>query len=184
MDTSSRPRIGSFVAGDEKHNYFNGSIGFGYQFDNGWRTEGEYTFKKKSEYTSGSSRFPTSFNHMKTDTQRIMFNVYRDFKITNEFSVYANAGLGIARIKTGGWQRLPENQFGENTNTNLIYSFGVGGSYTPVDNLVFDLGFRFVDLGKVESGMNNFVNFASLQDEQMKGHLYSREVYFGVRYIF
>lgn len=46
MDTSSRPGIGSFVSGQDSDNFYNGSIAAGYQFGNGWRTEGEYVAKK------------------------------------------------------------------------------------------------------------------------------------------
>ncbi|MGV8577488.1 porin family protein, partial [Pseudomonas aeruginosa] len=84
MDLSERPGIGSFVAGNEKQNFLNGSLAAGYQYGNGWRTEGEYVFKKSNEYTSGSSTFATSFNHMTTDSQRLMLNVYRDFMLTDK----------------------------------------------------------------------------------------------------
>lgn len=89
MDTSSRPGIGQFAAGDDKDNFYNGSVAAGYQYGNGWRTEAEYTFKKKSEYTSGSTTFPASLNHHKTDSQRLMLNAYRDYEIYQGISCMA-----------------------------------------------------------------------------------------------
>ncbi|MBP6121043.1 MULTISPECIES: outer membrane protein [Providencia] len=184
MDTSSRPGIGQFVSGNDKENFYNGAIAAGYQYGNGWRTEAEYTFKKKAEYTSGSSMFPTSLNHHKTDTQRLMLNAYRDYEVYQGVSLYGTVGLGIAKVKSSGWQGNASRQYGSNTDTNLAYSVGAGISYEPIDKLNFDLGYRYIDLGKIESGMNNFDNIRKHQDEQMKAHLKSQEVMFGVRYLF
>lgn len=47
MDTSLRPGIGQFVSGDDKDDFYNASLAAGYQYGNGWRTEGEYSFNKK-----------------------------------------------------------------------------------------------------------------------------------------
>ncbi len=184
MDTSSRPGIGQFVSGNDKENFYNGAIAAGYQYGNGWRTEAEYTFKKKTEYTSGSTAFPTSLNHHKTDAQRLMLNAYRDYEVYQGVSLYGTVGLGIAKVKSSGWQGNTSRQYGSNTDTNFAYSVGAGISYEPIDKLNFDLGYRYIDLGKIESGMNNFGNARGLQDEQMKAHLKSQEVMFGVRYLF
>lgn len=184
METSLRPGIGEFVAGTHSQSLFSQSLAFGYQFGNGWRSEGEYSLPKNSEYTSGSSVFATSFNHHKVNTSRLMFNVYRDFQLFNNVSVYGTAGLGVARIKSSGWQGNTGRVYGENTDTNLVYSLGAGVSYAPVDNLSLSLGYRFVDLGKAESGLNLFVNARKLQDEQMKAHVYNNEVYIGAKYVF
>lgn len=184
MDTSSRPGIGQFVSGDDKDDFYNASLAAGYQYGNGWRTEAEYTFNRKAEYTSGSTAFPASFNHHKTESQRLMLNAYRDYEIYQGISVYGTVGIGIAKVKSSGWQGNTTRQYAGNTDTNLAYSLGAGFSYEPIDKLNFDLGYRYVDLGKTESGMNRFTNARGLQDEQMKAHLKSQELTFGIRYLF
>ncbi|AJJ11945.1 ompA-like transmembrane domain protein [Yersinia rohdei] len=184
MNTSSRPGVGEFVSGEEKHNFYNGSLAAGYQFGNGWRTEGEYVFKKKSEYTSGSSIFATSYNHHKVDVQRLMLNVYRDYALGYDISIYGTLGLGLAKVESSGWQGNTSRQYTENTQTNLAYSVGAGVSYAVMNNLSIDLGYRYVDMGNVESGYNNFTNARRLQDEQMKAHLISSEFTLGARYLF
>lgn len=182
MDSSDRPGVGQFVSGKEKKRFYNSSIAFGYQYGNGWRTEAEYTFKRKSQYTSGSSIFTTSYNHHKVDAQRLMINAYRDFDLMYDISIYGMLGVGVARIESSGWQGNETRKFSSNTDTNLIYSVGVGISYTPISNLSFDLGYRFVDLGRIESGINKFQNVRGLQDERMKAHIKSNEMFLGVRY--
>ncbi|MGL5523073.1 MAG: outer membrane protein [Aeromonas veronii] len=184
MDTSSRPSVGSFVSGNEKENLFNGAIAAGYQFGNGWRTEGEYVFKKKSEYTSGSTNFSNSFNHHIVDVQRLMLNAYRDYALGNNFSIYGTLGLGIAKVESDGWQGNTSRQYGSNSQTSLSYALGAGISYAPIERVSFDLGYRYVDMGNVESGYNNFNNLRGLKDEQMKARLVSSEVVLGARYVF
>ena len=139
---------------------------------------------RKLEYTSGSSTFPTSFNHMKTKTERLMFNVYRDYSVGYGVSLFATAGLGVTKVQAGGWQGTTAREYDSSTQNNLTYALGAGISYTPVDRLTIDLGYRYVDMGKVESGYNNFVNARLLKDEQMKAHLTSSEFTLGARYLF
>ncbi|MNL87077.1 hypothetical protein D3C87_2160640 [compost metagenome] len=53
-----------------------------------------------------------------------------------------------------------------------------------MERLNLDLGYRYVDMGKIESGYNNFTNARGLKDEQMKARLVSSEFALGVRYLF
>lgn len=54
----------------------------------------------------------------------------------------------------------------------------------PVERLYVDLGYRYIDMGKIESGYNNFTNARGLKDEQMKAHIVSNEFTLGMRYVF
>ena len=57
-------------------------------------------------------------------------------------------------------------------------------AYSPIDKLTLDLGYRYVDMGRTESGWNAFPNARSLQDEKMSANLVSSEIYLGGRYAF
>lgn len=184
MDTSARPGVGQFVSGKEKEHLGGAALAAGYQFGNGWRTEAEYTFKQKTEYTSDSSTFPGSFNHLQTNVERLMFNAYRDYALGYGVSLYGTAGLGISKIKAGGWQGTTAREYASSTQTSLTYAIGAGISYAPLERLNFDLGYRYVDMGKIESGYNDFANARGLKDEQMKARLVSNEFTLGVRYLF
>lgn len=184
QDTSGRPGVGQFVSAKNKEHLNGGSLAAGYQFGNGWRTEGEYVFRQKAEYTSGSTAFPSSFNHLQTKTERLMLNAYRDFALGYNISLYGTAGLGVSKIKAGGWQGVPTREYASSTQNNLTYSLGAGITYTPVEQVSIDLGYRYVDMGKIESGYNNFANVRTLKDEKMNAHLVSSEFTFGVRYLF
>lgn len=184
MNTSARPGVGQFVAGNEKAHQATAALALGYQWGNGWRTEGEYTFGQSSEFTSGSSTFATSYNHLQTDVQRLMFNVYRDIELGYNVSLYGTAGVGVSKIKAGGWQGMPSREYAASTQNNLTYSLGAGLSYAPIERIAIDVGYRYVDMGKIESGYNNFVNARGLKDEQMKAHLVENQFTLGARYLF
>lgn len=184
LDQSLRPRIGSFVPGRESAHGFTGAVAAGYQFGNGWRVEGEYTSALHAEFTSGSSRFPSSVNHDQVNAKRVMLNGYRDFYLGSGFSLYGGLGLGVAKTQSGGWQAVRSRQFGSGAQNNLAYSIGAGVSYAPAERWNIDLGYRYVDMGQTQSGFNRFTNAAGLQDEQLKADLTANEVYLGARFRF
>ena len=184
MDSSARPGLGRFVPGDESNTATGGSLALGYQLPSNWRVEAEYTLPRNNEFTSGSTNFPTSFNHHKIRSQRLMVNAYKDFPLNAQFSLYGMAGLGLAHLESSGWQGNPSRQYLGGSQNNLAYSVGFGVTYSPVQKVSIDLGWRYVDMGKTKSGANNFANVRGLQDEQMRAKLTSSEISIGVRYSF
>lgn len=184
MDASARPGIGRFVAGDERQRFVTGSVGFGYAHANGWRTEGEYVMRRNDTYTSGSSIFATSFNNHDVSSQRLMLNAYRDLTLAQGWTVYGSAGAGLARVTSGGWQGNESRRYDSATRTGMAWSLGAGVSYAASDRLTVDLGYRYVDMGRTESGWNSFGNARGLQDEKMQLDLVSSEITLGTRWAF
>ena len=184
MDSSARPGLGRFVPGDESNTATGGSLALGYQLPSNWRVEAEYTQPRSNEFTSGSTNFPTSFNHHKIRSQRLMVNAYKDFPLNAQFSLYGMAGLGLAHLESSGWQGNPSRQYLGGSQNNLAYSVGFGVTYSPIQKVSIDLGWRYVDMGKTKSGANNFANVRGLRDEQMRAKLTSSEISIGVRYSF
>jgi len=181
MDTSLRPGIGAFVKGRETANLPSGSFAFGERLTPSWRVEAEYVIPRKTSYTSGSTRFPTSLNHFSNKVQRATVNIYRDIALTERSSVFLMAGVGVAIARSTGWQGNDTRVFLPNTNTNLMYMVGTGLSQRLGGRHTLDLGYRFADIGNVHTSMNGFGNARNLQDEQLKGHLYAHEVLLGYR---
>lgn len=184
MAASARPGIGAFVPGQEQNKFTTGSLAAGYQYSNGWRVEGEYTLPKNDTFTSGSTTFATSSNVHYVEAQRLMANAYRDFAINDVVSLYASAGLGITRLKSDGWQGNVTRQYNVGRQDNLSWSLGAGVAYSPIEALTLDLGYRYVDMGRTESGWNGFANARGLQDEKMSANLSSSEIHLGARYGF
>ncbi len=184
MASSARPGIGAFVPERDKDRSVTGSLALGYEFGNGWRAEGEYAFPKTDTFVSGSTAFPASSNVNDIRSQRLMANVYRDFAINDQWSVFASAGLGIARLKSEGWQGIPTRTYNAGRQDNLAWSLGTGVAWKPLDRLTLELGYRYVDMGRAESGWNAFTNARSLQDEMMRADVVSSEIHLGARYGF
>lgn len=92
--------------------------------------------------------------------------------------------MGVSKIKAKGWQGNSSRDYASTTQNNLTYALGAGVSYTPLERLYVDLGYRYIDMGKIESGYNNFTNARGLKDEQMKAHIVSNEFTLGMRYVF
>lgn len=184
MDSSARPGLGRFVPGDDSHTATGASLALGYRLPSNWRVEAEYTLPRNNEFTSGSTNFPTSFNHHKIRSQRLMVNAYKDFPLNARFSLYGTAGLGLAHLQSSGWQGNPGRQYFGDSQNNLAYAVGFGVTYSPARKVSIDLGWRYVDMGKTQSGANNFANVRRLQDEQMRAKLTSSEISVGLRYSF
>ena len=92
-----------------------------------------------------------------------------------------NGSIDVCNIAGQG---NTSREYASSTQTNLTYAIGGGVSYAPVERVNFDLGYRYVDMGKIESGYNDFANARGLKDEQMKARLVSNEFTLGVRYLF
>lgn len=176
------PRALGIVTGPGNTNGFAGSLALGYQLPGGWRAEAEYTTPTRSEFTTvwrwsgGLSR-----NVVQTRSQRLMFNAYKDFAINDWFSLYGGVGLGISRITTGGYQGPTTRQFAKDTRDNLAYSLTAGTDFRLNKTLSLGVGYRYVDLGKTRSGLNNFTNASGTRDEVHQARLREQNLFVELR---
>jgi opacity protein-like surface antigen len=175
------PRVTNRVGGPDMQSRATGAVALGYQFGNGWRAEGEYTFKRSGNFVSYWAPFDANANEFHVSSQRLMLNGYRDFDLGHGFSVFGSLGLGVAIVSADGWQTNPGRQFASRTQTNLAWAGGAGVSYAINKRFAVDLGYRYVDMGNVESGYNTFANRVLARDEQLKAKLTSSEVFIGLR---
>jgi opacity protein-like surface antigen len=180
LDLTS-PRVQSRIADADTDNKVAPAIALGYSWGNGWRTEAEYTGKMHNTFTSYWAPFDANANEFNVKTERFMLNAYRDYRVWQGLSLFGMAGVGLTHYSASGWQGNTSRQFATNTDTNLTWSLGAGASYDITDYLTAELGYRYVDMGNMESGYNTFVNRVSERDEQLKGGLSSNEYYFGIR---
>ncbi|GGD42416.1 outer membrane protein [Pseudoxanthomonas indica] len=184
MDLSARPGIGAFVSGQESDSDLAGTLAYGHRFSAAWRVEGEYAFAQSAEFTSGSTRFPTSYNHHQVETSRLMANLYRDVPFGEKFYVFGSVGLGVSRIESSGWQGNINRRYAPHTQDNLTWSLGAGGGYHFTPRFGLEAGYRWINQGTVESGYNTFTNARGLVDEQMRLDLSSGEAYLGLNFHF
>jgi len=124
--------------------------------------------------------------HTDVTSYTMMLNVYKDLGKWGSFVPYVGAGLGVA------YHRMGETYFTQNPNlVNRIegnndlafaWSLMAGLAYQISDRAVMDFGYRYIDMGKIESGRldsGGFGNPAVVVDD-----LASHEFKVGLRYHF
>jgi len=99
--------------------------------------------------------------HFKAEVRSLalMANVYRDFPLT-QLTPYVGAGLGVVQNKMGSISL--EDGTGSTgtasggTKIGPAFAFMAGAAF-PLGGSTLDVGYRFVDLGKIESDAGDFI---------------------------
>lgn len=178
------PRVTSRTQDPKSIDAINGSLSLGYQLSSPFRVEVEYTLPSSARYVGRWAPFNANDNVLRTRTQRLMLNGYAQFPVGQRLSLYGMLGVGAAVTKTSGWQTRPERAFEGHRNTRAAYAVGVGAELRVADGLHLELGYRWVDLGRISTRPNLFDNRAHARDEQLKGRLREQNIYLGLRKMF
>lgn len=176
MQNSLQLPDSTFTTHKNSKSFVTGSLGVGYQFNDLFRMDLEYVFPKKNEYTSSQG---ADFNYHKIKGQRIMLNGYLTYPVNDLFSIYGTAGMGYARLKSSAYQNSEAYSFNTHSNGNFAWSVGAGVSFKPIENTYIDLGYRYVDMGKADTGTSRF----GAQNQKLKAKVSSSEFTLGVRYM-
>jgi opacity protein-like surface antigen len=124
--------------------------------------------------------------HAKLTTYTMMFNAYKDFGNFGGVTPYVGAGVGMA------YNRLGDISFTETTtrhnkiigNDQLAFAWSLmaGIGYQLTDRAVLDVGYRYIDLGKVDS---QTIDDARNHNPRVRfDDIAAHEVKVGIRYHF
>ncbi len=162
---------------------FMGSLALGYALSPGWRVEAEYVLPSTARFRKSVSEpalagKEVSVQAYSNRAQRLMFNVYRDFSITERFSVYGQLGLGLAMNRASAQLKALENRIEMKAlrRNRLAWTVGVGASYALNPDLTLDAGYRYTRLGESSTG--------TTLDNHLRARGVSGELYAGLRYAF
>ncbi len=145
---------------DKRRFMASGALGYRYEH---FRGELEYVWRKKN------SKQITEFSKGQFKSQSFMFVVYYDLFPYSWFTPFVNAGLGMTQNKL----------YINNTSVDIGYkvkkdaftwSLGAGISAKVTNRLNVDLGYRYYDMGSLDS-----LNGKTSIDDQ--------EIYLGLRYV-
>jgi opacity protein-like surface antigen len=175
------PRVDHRIVSPDVSKETTGAVALGYAFDGGWRLETEYNIKTDSEFKSYWSPFDANVNNMQVSSKRLMLNGYKDFALNDTLSLYAMAGIGVAHIRSEGYQTEPGRRFANNSQNNFAYSVGVGADVKLNERITVGAGYRYVDMGDITTGYNTFANRINARDEQLKGKLKEQNVFLEAR---
>ncbi|NJM54872.1 MAG: porin family protein [Verrucomicrobiae bacterium] len=124
--------------------------------------------------------------HAKLSTYTLMLHAYKDFGNFGGFIPYLGAGIGAAYHQLGdiGFSGNPDlsNTIRGDNDLSFAWSLMAGVGYQISDKAIIDVGYRYIDLGKISSQRSDsagFVNPAVTFDD-----LTAHEVKVGLRYHF
>ncbi len=137
-----------------------GAIGYRHEH---WRAELEYIWRKKNDKNLGGVT-DVSFK-----SQSIMLAVYYDFFPYSWFTPFVSAGIGYTKNRLNIAIPLVGANYKVNGD-NFTWSLGAGISAKVTNRLNVDVGYRYFDMGDLDTLNGN---------TETTDH----EVYMGVRYV-
>lgn len=139
-------------------------VGVGYRFDDSVRGDVVLGYRGRYALTgafqeSWSTR-PTTYD-VDVASTTLLVNGYYDFRPVAGVRPYLGAGIGVARNRTG--QLTQDFGFGFTTTvagaTRHDFAFALmAGVGLPMQGWTLDVGYRYVDMGKFETGVGGTAN--------------------------
>ena len=203
--TSSYTQTGSNVADTTMENSWLGEAGFGCGSGSygirgelmlGYRgdrkidgTPGDYTITNDhSAFGGGVVADPTVVDplHTSVKTYTLMANVYKDLGKFGNVTPYVGAGIGVAYNQMSetyftGTTTLPNRIAGDN-DISLAWSLMAGIGYQISDRAILDVGYRYIDMGKISSQRHD--NAGNINPRVVIDDLAAHEFKVGLRYHF
>ncbi len=139
--------------------------GLGYQFNKYLRSDIVMAIRNNYELESHSegAELPiTDGNIGYSDIKALttMFNMYFDYPCGNIFIPNITAGIGLGAIKYGDVYifneplgHIPVGFQKGATNYNFVWQVGLGVLTKLTNKLSLDIGYHYIDFGKLESGL-------------------------------
>lgn len=106
------------------------------------RGEVEYVYRNKAKFAKSSYDFDVT-------AHGFLANVFLDIPTGTNITPYVGGGLGLAYLKTtydGVGVSTSHNDW------NFAWNLGAGAALALTDSIALDLGYRYVDLGRADSG--------------------------------
>ena len=124
--------------------------------------------------------------HSSIKTTTLMFNAYKDLGNFNGITPYVGAGVGVAYNQMSetyftGNVALP-NRIEGDSRVSLAWSLMAGIGWQVSDRAILDFGYRYIDMGKAQSGRVDTANFAN--PRVLVNDISAHEVKLGLRYHF
>jgi opacity protein-like surface antigen len=124
--------------------------------------------------------------HTSIRTYTLMFNAYHDLGKFGSFVPYVGAGIGVAYNKmsdvyfTGN--PLLVNRIHGNSDVSFAWSLMAGVGYQISERAVLDVGYRYLDMGKISSQRHDTAGF--INPRVVVDDIAAHEFKIGLRYHF
>jgi len=163
------------------------SAGVGSRFDTNMRADVTLGYRGGYKLDDSDQNAPPLHFTAEVKSLALMANVYRDFPLP-KLTPYVGVGLGVAQNKMGtislddGAGTTGTAPGG--TKAGLSFAFMLGAGF-PLGGATLDVGYRFTDLGKIESGAGDFTLGGVVVTppyEGVTGRLRAHELTVGLRF--
>ncbi len=131
--------------GEETDNTIIAEIGVGCEFTENLRADVTLGYRSKAKVEDDFNSLDAKFSAL-----TVMVNAYYDIVNYNGFTPYVGAGIGLSRNKISDINLPATSTSG--TKTSFAYSLQAGVSYDYSEALTIDASYRYIDLGKGQSG--------------------------------
>ena len=174
--------IGNFSASDNDEDKGH-TIGvkLGLDLKGKWRFDIAYRKYEDQDYTTDSflPPTPTFFYISKSKAKTIMATAYYDLFKFKKLKFYGGLGIGASNVKIS----TNDGVVGGSVNERKFsWQTEFGAEYPLTNKLMFNIGLRYVDLGKSKINLETVVGAAPAGD--FTADLSSREIFLGLRYNF
>jgi opacity protein-like surface antigen len=148
------------------------------------RAEIEAGFNSNAEIKPYDLAYPSEKINIKIQSRTYALNAYYDINTGSAFVPYAGLGLGFANIHVSpDYNNGPYSYSGSAKMNQFIWNAGLGTGYVLNDNITFDLGYRYTNMGTI-AGYVKYGQNGDINNQEIGGKLASHEVLLGVRYTF
>lgn len=156
--------------------------GFGRYFGLGLRGDVTYEYRGKTSFDAVSTNCCSTTTHFDMKSQVVMANIYYDFRPGAHINPYIGAGIGAAFNETSGGS-YPANTCGctpydGKSQWNMAWALMAGASMNIDSRTKLDMGYRYINLGEVVTGPNQWDGKAGPSSKDLDAH----ELRIGIRY--
>jgi opacity protein-like surface antigen len=147
------------------------------------RVEAEYVYRGQAEFGAGPRQYGGALagQNFKVSAHSLLANIFFDIPTQTALTPYFGGGLGLAYLDTDYSTYISDagiNSVSSSSNDlNFAWNLGGGMAWSLNDSIALDMGYRYVDLGKADSGNVSINNFTSTSSTDYTAH----EVSLGLR---
>jgi len=174
------------------------TLGGGYQFNDWFRADVTGQYRGKSDFYASQRVTNLDDNSVYSDdyTARksewlFLANGYVDLGTYHGITPYVGAGIGTSRNTISGFRDIntelnASGYAGSESQWNFAWALHAGLGFKVTENLIFDLGYSYVDLGnaKTDTAYNTDPAWSRANDGFKFKNITSHDVNFGIRYLF
>ncbi|NJO53754.1 MAG: porin family protein [Bacteroidales bacterium] len=152
-------------------------IGAGMGYKAGWfRTDVTADYRAQSEFAG--TVLGTLFTGEETSWSTLL-NGYFDIGTWSGVTPYIGGGIGGAYHGTSKWRDAAGTAFADGSNWDFAWAVMAGIAVQVSPHASIDIGYRYIDLGKPESGFDLVTGTERIRLDNVSAH----EVRAGVRYM-